>query len=191
MKRQQLIILLGVCGIVASLPATAPAQQTSQSPSDATQKAKDQQKQTPKPKVWTNDNLPAAPVVSVVGEVSRQGTGVGGSSAASLENNGNLTSERDKTVAALSQAKTALADAKTDLDLAQRAYRLDSDQYYGAPDYADDKQGKTRLANDQEQISSKQQAADAAQKKVDDLQKQMDTLNGKLKSTPDSSQPKG
>jgi len=32
---------------------------------------------------------------------------------------------------------------------------------------------------------------DAAQKKVDDLQKQLDALNGKLRSAPDSSQPKG
>lgn len=195
MKLQRLTLLLGVCGLLASLPIPSLAQQTNQSAAEAARKAKEQ-KQAPKLKVWTNDNLPTAPTVSVVGEASQQDAvasvaGAETAAATSPDNAGNLVGIRDKVAAELAQASKNLGNAKTDLDLAQRAYKLDSEQYYGTPDYADDEQGKAKLGSDKDQVSAKQQAADAAQKKVDDLQKQLDALNAKLKSTPDSSQPKG
>ena len=196
MKLQRLVVLLSVCGFCASMPATSVAQQTSQSAADAAKKAKEQQKPAPKAKVWTNDNLPTAPTVSVVGQAPPQAAeaGLAGAdvaTAASSDNGRALTSERDRATAELAQAKKVLSDVKTDLDLAQRNYKLDSNQYYSAPDYADDVQGQARLNNDKDQVFAKQQTVDAAQKKVDDLQKQLDALNGKLRSAPDSSQPKG
>lgn len=195
MKLQRVIVMVGVCGVFASVPATSSAQQTSES-AEAVQKGKGSPKQTPKARVWTNDNLPTSPSVSVVGETSQQGTVAGGAAtevaqSASPDNTGVLTTERDKATTQLAQAKKDLKNAKTDLDLAQRAYKLDSEQYYGTPDYAGDDQGKARLDSDKEEVSAKQQALDAAQKKVDDLQKQLDALTEKLKPTPDSSQPKG
>lgn len=193
MKLQRLIVLLSTCGVFASLPAAISAQQTSQSAADASRKVKEQ-KQTPKPKVWTNDDLPTAPTVSVVGEVPEQGVQAGASGAGvakpSGANAGDLASERDKTAAELAQAKKDLTSVKADLDLAQRTLKLDSDQYYGAPDYADDEPGKARLESDKDQVSAKQEAVDRGQKKADELQKELDALNEKLKSTPDSSQPK-
>lgn len=195
MKLRQLIVLFCVCGVLASLPAGSLAQQTSQSAAEAARKAKEQQKQTPKVKIWTNDNLPTSATVSVVGQVPQSGDSPKASGAESVANEapGNreqLTSDHDKTVAALDQAKKDLSDVKADLDLAQRTSKLDSDQFYSAPDYANDRQGQTKLDNDRDQISAKQQAVDAAQKKVDDLQKQLDVLNEKLKTAPTSSQPK-
>lgn len=194
MRLRRWIVALSACSFLASLPAAISARQASQSAADAARKAKEQ-KQAAKAKVWTNDDLPTAPTVSVVGEAPQQGTEPGGSAAKaatpSSNNSAGLTSERDKTAAELAQAKKDLNAVKTDLDLAQRTYKLDSDQYYSAPDYADNEQGKAGLNGDKDQVSAKQQAVDAAQKKVDDLQKQLDTLNEKLKATPNASQQKG
>lgn len=191
MKLRQLIVLFCVCGVFASLPAGSSAQQTSQSAADAARKTKEQQK--PKVKVWTNDNLPTAATVSIVGQTPQQGDSAKASGAESAiseqsRDREQLTSDHDKAAAALDQAKKDLSDAKADLDLAQRNYKLDSDQFYSSPDYANDRQGQAKLDNDRDQISTKQQAADAAQKKVDDLQKQLDALNEKLKAIPN--QPK-
>lgn len=195
MKLQRQIILLGACGIFATLPATISAREASQSVADAARKAKEQQKQASKPKVWTNDNLPTSATVSVVGQVPQKGTEAGATgaeaaTAASADSGGDLKSDHDKAAAELATAQKDLTSVKADLDLAQRTYKLDSDQLYGSPDYANDRQGKAKLDNDKDQISTKQQAVDAAQKKVDDLQKQLDALNEKSKTTPDSSQPK-
>jgi len=196
MNFRRVIVLLGVCGVLGTLPARSAVQQASQSAADAAKKAKEQQKQAQKPKVWTNDNLPTAPTVSVVGQAPQEAAearaaGAEAARPAPLGNDKELSSERDRVAAELAQAKKDLSDVTTDLDLAQRTYKLDSNQYYSAPDYADDLQGQARLNNDKDQVSTKQQAVDTAQKKVDELQKRLDALNAKLKSTPDSSQPKG
>lgn len=194
MKLQRQIILLCACGIFATLPVAISAQEASQpqSVADAARKAKEQQKPTPKPKVWTNDNLPTSATVSVVGQVppaTKSDTDAAAAASGSPENSGDK-GDRDKTAAELADAQKDLTSVKADLDLALRTYKLDSDQFYSSPDYANDRQGQAKLDNDKDQISAKQQAADAAQKKVDDLQKQLDALNEKLKATPDPSQPK-
>lgn len=188
MRTQRIALMFGACALFVGLPAIGHAQQTSQSLADAARKAKEQQKQAPKAKtVWTNDNLPNAPTVSVVGQTPQEAATANtneaqANSQAATSASGDIDSERAKISADLEQAQKQLDNLKTDLDLAQRESKLDSDQYYSGPDFASDQQGKAKLDSDKSQVEAKQQAVDQAQKKVDELQKELDSLDAKAKS---------
>jgi hypothetical protein len=139
MKAQRVVVFLGACALFGGLATFASAQQTSQSVADAARKAKEQQKQAAKAKVWTNDNIPTSATVSVVGQAPQGGNVASPPTAAAPttpETPDQLTTDRDNTSADLAQAQKDLASAKTDLDIAQREEKLDSDQFYGTPNYA-------------------------------------------------------
>jgi DNA repair exonuclease SbcCD ATPase subunit len=188
MKAQKTAVVLGICATLAGLPVVATAQQSGQSLAEAARKAKEQQKQTPKAKVvWTNDNLPTSATVSVVGQ-PQQGSAASAAQAQPAEEAGTAPTSADasdlaKATAELTDAQKDVDSLKTDLDIAQREYKLDSDQYYGTPNYAADQQGQTKLDGEKSEIAAKQDALEAAQKKVDELQKKVDELNEKLKTT--------
>lgn len=188
MRTQRIALIFGACALFVGRPAIGHAQQTSQSLADAARKAKEQQKQAPKAKtVWTNDNLPNAPSVSVVGQTPQEATTANtnesqANSQAATSASGDSDSERTKLSTELADAQKQLDSLKTDLDIAQREYKLDSDQYYSSPDYAADQQGKAKLDSDKSRVQAKQQAVDEAQKKVDELQKELDSLTAKAKS---------
>jgi chromosome segregation ATPase len=188
MKAQKAAVVLGICAFLAGLPAVTRAQQTGQSLADAARKAKEQQKQAPKAKmVWTNDNLPTSATVSVVGQ-PQQGTAASAAQAQPTEEAGTSPTSDDandlaKATAELTDAQKDVESLKTDLDIAQREYKLDADQYYGTPNYAADQQGQAKLDAEKSEIAAKQEALEAAQKKVDELQKKVDELNEKLKAT--------
>lgn len=178
MNIRRMSLVAGVWVCLAGVPGMAIAQQKTQSPAEAARKAKEQQKQAAKaPVVWTNDNLPTAGTVNVVGQATASMADPQ-SAADPVDPNPN----RDEVAGDLSAAQKDLDSAKTDLDLAQREYKLDSDQFYSTPDYASNRQAQAKLDADKSQITAKQQAIDAAQKKVSDLQKQMDALNEKSKT---------
>lgn len=174
----------GVWVCLAGVPGMALAQQKTQSPAEAARKAKEQQKQASKvPVVWTNDNLPTAGTVNVVGQpAATSSTGTAAADPPATADPADPNTDKDKLAADLAAAQKDLDNAKTDLDLAQRESKLDSDQFYGMPDYASNQQGQAKLGADKSQVSAKQQAVDAAQKKVNDLQKQLDALNDKSKA---------
>lgn len=188
MKAQKAAVMLGICAFLAGLPGIAKAQQTGQSLADAARKAKEQQKQAPKAKVvWTNDNLPTSATVSVVGQ-AQEGNAANAAQAQPAEEAGTAPTSDDandlaKATAELADAQKDVESLKTDLDIAQREYKLDSDQYYGTPDYAADQQGQAKLDTEKSEMAAKQEALEAAQKKVDELQKKVDELNEKLKAT--------
>ncbi len=192
MNAQKATVIFGICAFLAGLPAVAKAQQTNQSLADAARKLKEQQKQAPKAKmVWTNDNLPTSATVSVVGQ-PQQGNAASAIQSQSTEETGTSSTSDDandlaKATAELADAQKDLDSLKADLDIAQREYKLDSDQYYGTPNYAADQRGQAKLDAEKSQVTAKQQALEAAQKKVDELQKEIDSLNDKLKSTPNPS----
>jgi hypothetical protein len=191
MKARKTAILLGLFAFVAG-PLPAMAQESGQSLAQKASKVREQEKTAPKAKVvWTNENLPTSGDVSIVGKVPPQANAPSTSAAqagavAAPSGNANdlaeLTGMRAKLESQLVDAKNKLKSAQTDLNIAQREYKLDSDQYYSAPDYASNQQGKAKLDADQNQITAKQAAVDAAQKKVTDLQKQIDEVNDKLKA---------
>ncbi|MFZ3244148.1 MAG: hypothetical protein WA185_03655 [Candidatus Acidiferrales bacterium] len=188
MKAQKAAVILSICAFLVGLPGIAKAQQTGQSLADAARKAKEQQKQAPKAKVvWTNDNLPTSATVSVVGQ-PQQGNAADAAQAQPAEEAGTAPTSDDandlaKATAELADAQKDVESLKTDLDIAQREYKLDSDQYYGTPDYAADQQGQAKLDTEKSEMAAKQEALEAAQKKVDELQKKVDELNEKLKAT--------
>lgn len=185
MNIRRMAIFAGICVSAAGMAGVSAAQQKTQSVAEAARKAAEQQKQSA-PKtgvVWTNDNLPTSATVSVVGQVAAVAAQPNASATdQQAADPRDADSDRDKVAAELAAAKKELASAKVDLDLAQREYKLDSDQFYSMPNYSANQQGQAKLDADKSQVSAKQQAVDAAQKKVNELQKQLDELNAKLKA---------
>lgn len=194
MRAQRTAILLGICISLMALPPAVSAQQTGQSLGDTAKKAKEQQKQAPKGKVWTNDNLPTAATVSVVGQAPPENAAGTDQNQPSQTGESKGASSTEGSNSDLAQAKADLADAqkkldslKTDLDIAQRKYKLDSNQFYSGPDYANDLAGQAKLDADTKDIASKQQDVNAAQKDVDDLQKKLDAMTEKTATPPSKS----
>lgn len=70
----------------------------------------------------------------------------------------------------LAAAKEQLQTAKADLDILQRKFNLDSQTYYGKPDYASDREGAAAIDAEKGQVEAKQQEVADAQMKVDQLE---------------------
>ena len=66
--------------------------------------------------------------------------------------------------------RAQLQTAKADLDILQRKFNLDSQTYYGKPDYAADKEGAASIDAEKGQVEAKQQEVADAQMKVDQLE---------------------
>ncbi|HXT74087.1 MAG TPA: hypothetical protein VN785_09570 [Candidatus Angelobacter sp.] len=192
-------LLIFVPGISSAGFAAAPqsSQQSSQSVATAARKAQQKEKEAPKSKtVWTNDNIPNTPGgLSVVGQLASSSTSTAATSAESAPAAANanaptegdkekLAPERAKALSDLEAARKQLDSVKTDLDIAQREYSLDSAQLYSTPDYSKDQQGQAKVDAEKAAIATKQQAVDAAQKKVDDLEKLLKSLGGEEKAAP-------
>jgi hypothetical protein len=70
----------------------------------------------------------------------------------------------------IAAAKAQLQTAKADLDILQRKFNLDSQTYYGKPDYAADREGGATIDAEKGQVDAKQQEVADAQMKVDQLE---------------------
>ena len=179
---------LGLLLLVPAVSLPVRAQQTA-APSSATSPADATANSDAKPKkarVWDNDNIPkAGDEISVVGpaqaapaasaDVNVAANGAGGNAAApaagaapaSDDSRGARKTDKDARIEA---AKQKLENLKKDMELAQRKYNLDSDTYYGKPDYATDREGAEQLKTEKDALTEKQDAVDAAQKELDQLQ---------------------
>lgn len=185
-------------GILLTLPLSSIAAQSQAAPQDvsasstssslveAARRARESKKdQATPPRVWNNDTIPkAGDEISVVGpsaaSSSNSATSPGNSTSSGTAANSASAKGEDagtsgsKSRSALenqiTNAKEKLATIKTDLDILQRTYTLDSQMYYGKPDYSTDKEGAAKLKDEQEQIAAKQQEMDDQQKKIDDLE---------------------
>lgn len=158
----------------------------------AARRTREQRKTDGKPvKVWDNDHLPTG-TISVVGQGSApvQDTSIATAPPTTQAVSGPaadqdkatpatpataaaLKEKRASLQASLESAKQAVESDKTDLDIMQRKYDLDRQNYYGKPDYASDKAGAASLDDEKQQIDGKQQEMTDAQKRVDDLQGQL------------------
>jgi hypothetical protein len=183
-----LILPVGFAAGQSQTPPPPPPQQDAQSSStslaEAAKRAREAKKDEQKPAhVWDNDTVPKAGAqISVVGEAP---AGVDDSAAgAAADNSANgataakspsKTGGEDKTAlkSQLADAKERLSTLKTDLDLLERTYTLDSQMYYGKPDYSSDKEGAAKLKDEQDQIAAKQQEMDDQQKKIDELETEL------------------
>lgn len=182
-----LLLLLALPVEMASAQQQQASQQQSDSIADAARRSREQKKEQAKPgKVWDNDTMPTKPgTVNVVGQSAPSSDASGNPPAATSQAAGGASesgaakgSEKPaKDVKALqasiAAAKDQLQSVKTELDILQRKYNLDSQMYYGKPNYAADTDGAAKLADEKSQIDAKQQEVDAAQKKVSELEEEL------------------
>ena len=183
-----LLVLLALqVGMASAQQQQQPPQQQADSIAEAARRSREQKKEQPKPaKVWDNDTMPTKPGgINVVGPSSPSSDASGNPAAANVQVAGGAAeagaaksesksaSDVKALQASLAAAKDQLQAVKTDLDILQRKYTLDSQMYYGKPNYVADADGAAKLADEKSQIDAKQQDVDAAQKKVDQLEAEL------------------
>lgn len=192
------LIILGMGAAAAAGTARPhgneqPGQQSGQSVAEAARRAREQQKNAPKAKtVWTNDNIPNSPgELSVVGQPAASAAGssenapaAGNAAALPSADKGKLAAERAKAASELEDAQRQLRSLKTDMNILQQEYNLDSAQLYSTPDYTKNQQGQAKVDAEKTAMAAKQQEVNAAQKKADDLAAQVKMLGGKEKAAP-------
>jgi predicted RNase H-like nuclease (RuvC/YqgF family) len=151
---------------------------------EAAKRAREAKKDDQKPaRVWDNDTVPKAGAqISVVGEAPAGADSSAASAAADSSANGATAAkspaksggeDNSALKSHIADAKEKLSTIKTDLDLLQRTNTLDSQMYYGKPDYSSDKEGAAKLKDEQDQIAAKQQEMDDQQKKIDELEAEL------------------
>jgi hypothetical protein len=187
------ILLILPVGFAAGQSQTPPPPQQQDTPSSSTsslaeaaKRAREAKKDDQKPaRVWDNDTVPKAGAqISVVGEAPAGADA--GSSAASAAADGSANAaapakssaksdgqDQSALKSQIANAKEKLSTIKTDLDLLQRTNTLDSQMYYGKPDYSSDKEGAAKLKDEQDQIAAKQQEMDDQQTKIDELEAEL------------------
>jgi hypothetical protein len=180
-----LVLPVGFAAGQSQTPPPPPQQDAQSSASttlaDAAKRARDAKKDQAKPaQVWDNDTVPkASGQISVVGEApaTADADNAAPGAAAPGDNSANGAPAKTEGSGALksqiSDAKDKLATIKTDLDLLERTNTLDSQMYYGKPDYQTDTDGAAKLKAEQDSIAAKQQEMDDQQKKIDDLEAEL------------------
>jgi hypothetical protein len=115
-----------------------------------------------------NESGSATPAPAATSEAS------GGAASAGTADEKAKGGEASAEVAAiqsdLAAAKAQLQTVKADLDILQRKFNLDSQTYYGKPDYAADREGAATIDAEKGQVDAKQQEVADAQMKVDQLE---------------------
>jgi hypothetical protein len=86
--------------------------------------------------------------------------------------------EQSQLQSAVQEAQDKISDLKKDVDIAQRKFSLDSDMYYGKPDYAADRDGKKALDNEQANLKDKQDQLQQAEKELAELQAKLGVAGG-------------
>ena len=187
------ILLILPVGFAAGQSQTPPppaqqqdASSSSTSLAEAAKRARDAKKDQTKPvRVWDNDTVPKSNgQISVVGEAPENAdadnSAAGAAAPAPAPADASANAPAKAGGAGASALKSEIADAKdklstikTDLDLLQRTNTLDSQMYYGKPDYSTDTDGAAKLKNEEEAIAAKQQEMDDQQKKIDDLEAEL------------------
>jgi hypothetical protein len=183
-----LLVLLALpVGMASAQQQQQPPQQQADSLAEAARRSREQKKEQTKPaKVWDNDTMPTKPGgVNVVGPSSPSSDASGNPPAANVQvagaaaeagatKSGSKSASDVKALqASLAAAKDQLQALKADLDILQRKYNLDSQMYYGKPNYAADTDGAAKLADEKSLIDAKQLEVDAAQKKVSQLEEEL------------------
>jgi hypothetical protein len=149
---------------------------------DAARKAKQQrenQGQSGKAtrKTWNNDNIPKTGQINVIGAPAPEQPAA---SADQSSDNGKQSqkaqmSDQEKARAQqeLADAQAKLEDLKKDADIAERKLKLDSDMYYGKPEYSNDTAGKAALDSETADMNNKKAAVAAKEKEIQDLSKKL------------------
>ena len=175
----RLIILLRAAAVALLLGTIAfatPAQdQNNDDVAAAARKARDQQKDAPKPKkVLTNDDIPSAPADTKPGEAAAQ---TGDQKAA-----GDKEADNDpKSEASWRKRFKALHDkiatAQKELDILQRELDKDQVQYYSNPQEA------LMQQHDRSDVNDRTAKIDAKKKEIDSLNQQLSDLEDELRKS--------
>ncbi len=182
MKAIRLGWVLGASAVAIFWVCSTLTAQHAASLGDVARQVREQKKAAPKAKqVWTNDSLPASPqaAVSVVGSVAEAPAATpasaGPAGATEAEEK-----EQEGTEAEVRQEKEHLARAKQELELLQRDFDLQRQQYYSSPQYQADSAGKARLDDLTAQIEAKRQQAQQAEQKIAELEEKLKSLGHTL-----------
>jgi hypothetical protein len=138
----------------------------------AQERKKDQAKAV---KLWDNDNIPSKPgEVSVIGETPAPADASAATdSTAAAPSEAKPAPTRAEIESNVRDARQRLLTLKTDLDILQRTYDLDLQMYMSKPDYASDKEGAAKMADEKAQVDAKKQEIADLEKKIQDLQGKM------------------
>lgn len=138
----------------------------------AQERKKDQAKAV---KVWDNDNIPSKPgEVSVIGETpAPANASATADTIAAAPSEAKPAPTRTEIESNIRDARQRLLTLKTDLDILQRTYDLDLQMYMSKPDYASDKEGAAKMADEKAQVDAKKQEITDLEKKIQDLQGKM------------------
>jgi hypothetical protein len=149
---------------------------------EVARQARAERKTQPRTKfVWTNDNLPTGSGdVSVVGAPSgetAESAHAGAAEGVAAQANGNAGEKSAAKQASLrerlTQAKEQLASLRIDLNLAQRQFTLDQNQFDGNPNRANDSDGQAKLRAESQLVDEKKQQVAGAEEHVAQLEKEM------------------
>lgn len=190
-----LLMLLAVPFTCAPATAAQPGQQQD-SLAAAARRIREQQKNQPKAtKVWDNDNIPKSGGVDVVGpatqaeapSASAKAPEVSAKEASSKESAEAAKKKTSDLDAQLKAAKENLKVLQTDLDFAQRKYKLDQQSFYQDPNYSSNTSGAAALQDEQNQIDAKKQAVESAQDNIADLEAKLASASGAGSNSNDNS----
>jgi hypothetical protein len=184
--------------VISAWPVHAAPAQTGQSQdalAAAARRAREQQKAQPRAsKVWDNDNIPTNGGVDVIGPAastpppaSTSAPAAGDKASANKASAANAKKDTAVLETQLKAARETLKNAQTDLDFAQRKFKLDQQDFYQNPNYSSDTSGAAALKSEQTQIDAKKQAAQSAQDKVDDLEAKLAKASDTQSSSSDTS----
>jgi hypothetical protein len=195
---------LVLAGCASSLFLVAAAAQAEQQAPPTVVEAAHQARTDKKPtgqaaKVWTNDNLPANDgAVSIVGQPAPVPVPVADKAADKTGDESDAAKTGDKAApdavkagagsddpakkqleieVALDQAKQDVDRLGKELDLAQRDYSLQQQQFLMNANSSEDTDGQAHLAGVKDQVDAKQQELNKAKAHLEELQAELDQLH--------------
>jgi hypothetical protein len=166
------LAFVGLAGVLLALPLRAQDSQTD-SVADAARRARAQKKSAAKPAtVITDDTLkpaPAAPATNDAASATSTDAGAAQASAAAQAQaaaDAQSPEEQEQKKAEMEALKQEVAAKQADLEIAQRQLTLDNDNYYGKPDYQNDRSGAAKIAAEQADVNQKKDELAALKAKL-------------------------
>jgi hypothetical protein len=167
------LALVGLAGAFLALPLRAQDPQTD-SVADAARRARAQKKSAAKPAtVITDDTLKPAPAAPASNDnaapaaVPDATATLASADAQTPTAEAQSPEEQEKKKAEMEALKKEVAAKQAELDLAQRQLALDNDNYYGKPNYQDDRAGAAKISAELADVSQKKDELAALKAKLD------------------------
>lgn len=169
------ILWMAAAASLFLVPLEARAQQSGQSVADAARKAREQKKDAPKAvKVFTNDNIPAAGSLSVIGPPPAEKTPAASAAEATPKIVKPPLSEKDWRES-FAKVRKQIQQTQDDLAIMQRELAQLQVQYYPDPQKAMSQQYS------QAEIKAKQDKIDAKQKELEQLNQRLSDMEDDLR----------